>query len=436
MAPRTSVDSSITWASTQPPIVTEPSTRPCSSTTIRAPSLRGVVPRVLTSVATATRPEERRNCSICSRSSLMVLMIARRARAIRAGSAGEAPRPCAEPSEPEGAGEGAEGLEVVGRREPVEERQGGGHPARERLVRGIAQQRVEPDEPRRAPTDPQELRREDLDVTRVPAVREDDHYRAPVEQVAPLPVEFGERGADPRSARPVPDVREPPQHLPVRSTPQVLGDSRESRREREGLDPAEHVLEGVEKLKQEPAVEIHRARDVAEQHEPDLLLFSPTPPEVDDLPAREVRPECPPEVDKTTALGWPPPAARAAGEPAGDLDREPRDLVELLSREGREVLRRQRVAVGDRGHAERLARRVSLLVGHPGLERDPFAPLPRDRRRLDRRRLGATVVGRRDQPAQPGIVRARRPPKGVEAALEGRYPFDARDAHGPEAEED
>ena len=44
----------MTWASTQPPMVTEPSTRPPSPTSILAPSLRGVVPRVLTRVATAT----------------------------------------------------------------------------------------------------------------------------------------------------------------------------------------------------------------------------------------------------------------------------------------------------------------------------------------------------------------------------------------------
>ena len=60
----TSSDSSITCASTQPPMVTEPSTRPPSPTNILAPSLRGVVPRVLTSVATATRPPARRNSSM------------------------------------------------------------------------------------------------------------------------------------------------------------------------------------------------------------------------------------------------------------------------------------------------------------------------------------------------------------------------------------
>ena len=52
--PSTSADSSITCASTHPPMVTEPRTRPPSPTSILAPSLRGVVPRVFTRVATAT----------------------------------------------------------------------------------------------------------------------------------------------------------------------------------------------------------------------------------------------------------------------------------------------------------------------------------------------------------------------------------------------
>jgi len=61
----------MTWASTQPPIVTEPRTAPPSPTSIFAPSLRGVVPRVFTSVATATLRAERRNSSMWSKSSAM-----------------------------------------------------------------------------------------------------------------------------------------------------------------------------------------------------------------------------------------------------------------------------------------------------------------------------------------------------------------------------
>jgi hypothetical protein len=64
MVDRTSSACSMTWASTQPPMVTEPSTAPPSPTTILAPSLRGVVPRVLTRVATATLPDARFSSSI------------------------------------------------------------------------------------------------------------------------------------------------------------------------------------------------------------------------------------------------------------------------------------------------------------------------------------------------------------------------------------
>ena len=61
---KTSSVCSMTWASTQPPMVTEPSTDPPSPTSILAPSLRGVVPRVFTRVATATLPGDRRSSSI------------------------------------------------------------------------------------------------------------------------------------------------------------------------------------------------------------------------------------------------------------------------------------------------------------------------------------------------------------------------------------
>src|SRR5256886_2813965 len=51
----------------------------------------------------------------------------------------------AAPLERERSGQVAEGGEVVGGCEPVDQRQRRGHAARERLVRGVAEQRVEPD---------------------------------------------------------------------------------------------------------------------------------------------------------------------------------------------------------------------------------------------------------------------------------------------------
>src|SRR3989440_5755857 len=66
----------------------------------------------------------------------------------------------AAPLERERSGQVAEGSEVVGGREAVDQRQRGGHSARERLVRGVAEQRVEPDHAARAALDAQQLRGE------------------------------------------------------------------------------------------------------------------------------------------------------------------------------------------------------------------------------------------------------------------------------------
>src|ERR1043165_4912614 len=62
-------DSAITRASTQPPIVTDPRMRPSSPTHIFAPSRFGLVPRVATSVAMATRFSARASFSMSSNSS-------------------------------------------------------------------------------------------------------------------------------------------------------------------------------------------------------------------------------------------------------------------------------------------------------------------------------------------------------------------------------
>src|SRR5262245_36545792 len=67
-------DSSITCASTHPPMVTAPSMRPCSLTHILAPSFLGLVPRVATSVAIATRFSAFPNISIWSKTSSIVVL--------------------------------------------------------------------------------------------------------------------------------------------------------------------------------------------------------------------------------------------------------------------------------------------------------------------------------------------------------------------------
>src|SRR5262252_10342117 len=102
-------------------MVTEPRTRPPSPTSILAPSFRGVVPRVLIRVASATLPSAWRSRSRCSKSSVVMALPQR-----------------------EVGGQLAQAREIVRGGEVIDEGQGGRHPARERLVRRIPQERVEP----------------------------------------------------------------------------------------------------------------------------------------------------------------------------------------------------------------------------------------------------------------------------------------------------
>src|SRR5207245_5529936 len=109
------------------------------------------------------------------------------------------------------------------------------------------------------------------------------------------------------------------------------------------------------KLEQQAPVEGHRPRDVAEQDEPDLLALPLAVAQLDQVAARQVGPERPPEVHAPTPAHGSATARDAAGESPRDLDREPEDLVELVGAEGREVLPDERLALGGRRHAERLA---------------------------------------------------------------------------------
>src|SRR5262245_29463220 len=250
--PRTSADSSMTCASTQPPIVTDPRMRPPSPTTILAPSFLGVVPRVFTRVATATLDSSCFNLSMCSKSSLMAFSM-------------PASSQCQMARQITQAGE------VVGRGEMIDQRQRRRHPARERLVRWIAEQRVEPDHPASQSLQRQHLVRQDLGLARVPAVRQQEDDRVTVHEVPPAPIEFLQALADSRAPREVPDIREPSKRRPVRGPLQKLGDPGQTRGEREGLDPAEDVLECVKELEKEACVKVHRTGHITQEHEPHLL---------------------------------------------------------------------------------------------------------------------------------------------------------------------
>src|SRR5262249_62149813 len=130
----------------------------------------------------------------------------------------------------------------------------------------------------------------------------------------------------------------PRPHLAIGPPAQRLGDAREPRREDERLDSPEDALQREQELQQEAAVEIHRARDVAEQDQPYLLALALAVAQLDQIAAREVRAQSASEVDAPAPLHRAPAAAHPVREPARDPDRELQELVELIGAEGREVL--------------------------------------------------------------------------------------------------
>src|SRR6059036_1943054 len=152
----------------------------------------------------------------------------------------------------------------------------------------------------------------------------------------------------------VPHVGQPPQNLALGASAQILGDAREPRREREGLDPAEDALQGEQELEQEAAVEIHRARDVTQQHEANLLALALAKTQVDQIALGEVGAKRAPEVDAPAPPDRLPPSADPVSEAARDLDGELQELVELVGAEGREVLGDQRLALGGQRNAQRV----------------------------------------------------------------------------------
>jgi len=80
-----------------------------------------------------------------------------------------------------------------------------------------------------------------------------DLYAAARPIVAKLPQAL----ADSRASGKVPHVREPSKRRPVRRPLQELRDPGQTGSEREGLDPAEDILERIKKLKKEARVKVH-----------------------------------------------------------------------------------------------------------------------------------------------------------------------------------
>ena len=311
------------------------------------------------------------------------------------------------------------------RREAVHERQRRRHPPRERLVGRVAEQRVEPDHAARAALDAQQLRGEDVRVPGVPAVGEDDHDRAAVDQRRPAAIELRERLADPGAPRPVPHRGEPAQHLAIGARPQIVRDPRQPHRERERLHARERGLQREEELQEKPAVEVHRARDVAQEHQADLLALASPEAQVDELSAREIGAQRAAQVDPPAARGRPAAPADAPCQSARDAQREAIDLVELVRRERGEVARGHRLELGSGGHADRLLAALPVSRFLPRVERQRLAPGP-----LEPGRVLGQPGGRERFGHAVGLGAG--PPEGVEGAVEGGKILGTAREHGPQ----
>ena len=172
------------------------------------------------------------------------------------------------PSSIRSASASSEAIELPGQ-QPVDVRHRGLHPARQRLVARVGGERVQPDDRCAVRAQARHLLRELLRLAAVPAVGEQDHHRAAADPAAVLAVELRDRLADPRAARPVVDRgRGARQRAVGVAAAQLAGDARQPRPEHERLDAGARGDARLHVLQQHPRVRRHRARHVADQHEP------------------------------------------------------------------------------------------------------------------------------------------------------------------------
>src|SRR3989441_2535899 len=134
----------------------------------------------------------------------------------------------------------------------------------------------------------------------------------------------------------------------------MVGHTGQPRRECKRLHSSKDVLEREEELEEETAVEVHRARQVAQKAQPHLPALAPPELEIDQVPAAEVGAQGPPQVDTPPSGDRPPATAEASGQAPRDLHGEAVDLVELVRRERREVPTAQGFLVGHGGETQRV----------------------------------------------------------------------------------
>ena len=267
------------------------------------------------------------------------------------------------------------------RQEVVHERQRRLQPARQRRVVEGADQRVEPDQAMAAPLQARDLLAQHDRIAAVPAVGDEQHDRAAVRaRGAPT---AGGTAAAPRRCACRRTSRAPPAttvgHRLVEPAARAAAlVTRVSRgREDERLDAAVPPPDGVGEVQQHARVALHRAADVAQQHERPRracggagvgsLKTSP--------PVRTLLRERAPRSTRGPRPATQRRVRRSPGRPLEPLQRGARQR-DLVGRELGEVLVRQRLRVAPRlQRARRRARRLASSSATPRLSQSAGAPV-------------------------------------------------------------
>ena len=166
------------------------------------------------------------------------------------------------------------------RQEIVDERQRRLQPARQRRVVGGADERVQPDQPMAASLQPRDLVAQLARIAAIPAVGDEQHDRTAVQDAAaPALMELLARPRQSASlpTSPAPTATRPRARRPARGSAQLPRDARQLRGEQKRLDTLVAPRHGVREVQQHARVALHRAADVAEQHER-ARAHAPRPP--------------------------------------------------------------------------------------------------------------------------------------------------------------
>src|SRR5262245_14221115 len=154
-----------------------------------------------------------------------------------------------------------EGLQVMQRGEDVYLWKRRLHTTTERLIARIAQQRVTPYQLSCAPFQIRKCPGEFIRLSGIPPITQYNDNRTLINQAGPIGIEVSDAPSDKCAAGPASDIgRQSLQDSLKGSLLQVCGYSFNRGAEDECFHPRETVLQAVNKLKKDAAVEVHRTR--------------------------------------------------------------------------------------------------------------------------------------------------------------------------------